>query len=99
MIHLVLPLHLRRLAGVGGELQLDLGAEPPTLRSVLDALEARHPALRGTIRDQVTHERRPFLRFFACEQDFSHQPADAPLPDEVATGKAPLLVVGAMAGG
>jgi molybdopterin synthase sulfur carrier subunit len=97
MIRLVLPLHLRRLAGVDGEVQLDPGAA--TLRSVLDALEARHPMLRGTIRDQVTLERRAFLRFFACEQDLSLKPADAPLPDAVATGEEPLLIVGAMAGG
>jgi sulfur-carrier protein len=98
MIRVVLPTHLRTLARVSGETQLDLAA-PATQRSVLDALEERYPALRGTIRDHVTQERRPFVRFFACEQDLSHELPDAPLPDAVATGAEPLLIVGAMAGG
>jgi hypothetical protein len=100
MIRLVLPFHLRKLAQVGSEVQLDLlpGA-PPTLGSALDALEARYPMLRGTIRDHAGRERRPFLRFFASEQDLSLQQMDSPLPAAVARGEAPLLVVGAMAGG
>jgi hypothetical protein len=98
MIRVVLPQHLRTLAHVGAEVQLDV-AGPVTQRSVLDALEARYPMLRGTIRDHVTHQRRPFLRFFACEQDLSHEPPDAPLPNPVATGVEPFLVVGAIAGG
>jgi hypothetical protein len=98
MIRIVLPVPLRRLAGVEGEVQLQL--EPPaTLRSVLDALEARYPVLRGTIRDHVTLRRRPFVRFFACEQDLSLESPDAPLPDPVVAGAEPFLVVGAMAGG
>jgi molybdopterin synthase sulfur carrier subunit len=98
MIRVVLPFHLRTLAQVDGEVQLDV-EEPATQRSVLGALEARFPMLRGTIRDQVTQQRRPFLRFFACEQDLSHELPDEPLPDAVATGKEPLLIVGAIAGG
>jgi hypothetical protein len=98
MIRVVLPHHLRTLAHVGAEVQLDVAGQV-TQRSVLDALEARYPMLRGTIRDHVTQQRRPFLRFFACEQDLSHEPPDAPLPDAVATGAAPFLVVGAIAGG
>jgi hypothetical protein len=98
VIRVALPAHLRTLARVNGEVTLDLEG-PVTRRAVLDALEARYPALRGTIRDQVTHERRPFLRFFACEQDLTHEPPDAPLPDAVAKGVEPFLVVGAMAGG
>jgi hypothetical protein len=98
MIRVVLPAHLRTLALVDGEVTLDV-ARPVTQRSVLDALEARYPMLRGTIRDHVTGQRRPFLRFFACEQDLSHESPDAPLPDAVATGAEPLLIVGAMAGG
>ena len=98
MIRVILPVHLRTLARVDGEVELHLDG-PATQRSVLDALEARYPMLRGTIRDQVTHQRRAFVRFFACEQDLSHEPPDAPLPDAVATGAEPLLVVGAMAGG
>jgi hypothetical protein len=98
MIRVVLPAHLRTLARVGGEVRLDFEA-PATQRTVLDALEASYPMLRGTIRDHVTHQRRPFVRFFACEQDLSHEPADAPLPDAVASGAEPFLVVGAMAGG
>ena len=98
MIRVVLPAHLRTLARVDGEVKLDV-AEQATLGSVLDALEACYPMLRGTIRDQVTHQRRPFVRFFACEEDLSHELPDAPLPDAVATGLEPFLVVGAMAGG
>ena len=98
MIRVVLPFHLRTLARIRGEVQLDVEA-PATQRSVLDALETRYPMLRGTIRDHVTHRRRPFVRFFACEQDLSHERPDAPLPDEVATGAEPYLVVGAIAGG
>jgi len=97
VIRVVLPAHLRTLARVDGEVTLDV-AGPATQRSVLDALEVRYPALRGTIRDQVTHQRRAFLRFFACEQDLTHEPPDAPLPDAVAKGSEPFLVVGAMAG-
>jgi molybdopterin synthase sulfur carrier subunit len=98
MIRVVLPAHLRTLARVDGEVKVAVEG-PATLRGVLDALEAGYPMLRGTIRDHVTHERRPFLRFFACEQDLSHEPPDTPLPDAVATGAEPFLVVGAMAGG
>jgi hypothetical protein len=98
MIRLVLPAHLRTLAQVDGEVQLELDG-PVTLGSVLDALEARYPRLRGTIRDQVTRQRRPFVRFFACEQDLSHEPPDTPLPDTVANGAEPFLVIGAIAGG
>jgi len=98
MIRVVLPAHLRTLARVDGEVKVDV-AGPVTQRSVLDALEAAHPMLRGTIRDHVTQQRRPFLRFFACEQDLSHESPDAPLPDAVADGTEPYLVVGAMAGG
>ena len=98
MIRVVLPAHLRTLAHVADEVVLDVEGQA-TQRSVLDALEACYPMLRGTIRDQVTRERRAFLRFFACEQDLSHEPPDAPLPDAVATGAEPLLVIGAMAGG
>jgi hypothetical protein len=98
VIRVVLPAHLRTLARVGAEVKLDVEA-PVTQRSVLDALETSYPMLRGTIRDHVTRQRRPFLRFFACEQDLSHEPPDAPLPDPVATGAEPFLVIGAMAGG
>jgi molybdopterin converting factor small subunit len=98
MIRVVLPAHLRRLAQVEGEVSLDVAGQA-TQRSLLDALEARFPMLRGTIRDHVTQERRPLVRFFACEQDLSHEPPDAPLPEAVATGTALFLVVGAMAGG
>ena len=98
MIRVVLPAHLRTLARVDGEVKLDV-AGPVTQRSVLDALEARYPMLRGTIRDQATQQRRAFLRFFACEQDLSNEPLDAPVPERVATGAEPYLVVGAMAGG
>ena len=98
MIRIELPAHLRSLARVGAEVTVDVGGQP-TLREVLDALEARYPMLRGTIRDHVTLQRRPYLRFFACERDLSHDPPDGPLPDAVATGAEPVLVVGAMAGG
>jgi hypothetical protein len=98
VIRVVLPTHLRTLARVDGELTLDVGP-PVTQRAVLDALEARYPMLRGTIRDHVTQRRRAFLRFFACEHDLSHEPPDAPLPEAVARGTEPLLIVGAMAGG
>ena len=97
MIRVVLPTHLRTLAKVDGELKLEVEGLV-TQRSVLDALEAKYPALRGTIRDHVTRERRPFIRFFACEEDLSHESPDAPLPDAVAKGE-PFLVVGAIAGG
>jgi molybdopterin synthase sulfur carrier subunit len=98
MIRVVLPAHLRTLAQVNGEVNL-LVEGPVTQRSVLDALEARYPVLRGTIRDQVTQRRRAFVRFFACEQDLSHEQPDAPLPDPVARGAEPFMIVGAMAGG
>jgi hypothetical protein len=98
MIRVVLPAHLRLLAKAAGEVELDVEG-PATVRSVLDALEARYPMLRGTIRDQVTRERRPFIRFFACAEDLSHQSPDALLPEAVAAGKEPLLLVGAIAGG
>jgi molybdopterin synthase sulfur carrier subunit len=98
VIRVVLPAHLRALARVSGEVKLDV-TDLATQRSVLDALESRYPALRGTIRDRVTQKRRPFVRFFACEQDLSHELPDAPLPEAVATGAEPFLVVGAMAGG
>jgi molybdopterin synthase sulfur carrier subunit len=98
MIRVVLPAHLRSLARVEDEVTLDLDGQA-TLRSVLDALEASYPMLRGTIRDHVTHQRRSFVRFFACEEDLSHEPPDTLLPEAVATGAEPFLVVGAMAGG
>jgi hypothetical protein len=98
MIRVVLPAHLRTLARVGGEVTLDVDGQV-TVGSVLDALEARYPMLRGTIRDQVTHRRRAFVRFFACAEDLSHEPPEAVLPEAVARGVEPLLIVGAMAGG
>jgi hypothetical protein len=98
MIRVVLPAHLRNLARVDRELKLDV-AGPTTQRSILDALEAGYPMLRGTIRDQSTHKRRAFIRFYACEQDLSNESPDTPLPEAVATGKEPFLVVGAIAGG
>ena len=98
MIRVVLPAHLRTLARVNVEVKLDVEGQV-TQRSVLDALEVRYPMLRGTIRDHVTQQRRPFLRFFACEQDLSHEPPDAPLPDAVASGAELFFVVGAIAGG
>ncbi|MFZ0594797.1 MAG: MoaD/ThiS family protein [Bryobacteraceae bacterium] len=98
MIRVVLPAHLRLLAQVEGEVELDIEGQV-TQSSVLEALETAYPVLRGTIRDQVTQKRRPFVRFFACEQDLSHEPPEAPLPDPVGTGEEPFLVVGAIAGG
>jgi hypothetical protein len=95
---MVLPAHLRTLAGVHGEVELAVES-PVTIRSLLDALEERYPVLRGTIRDQVSFRRRPFVRFFACEEDLSHEPPDTPLPDAVVRGAEPLVVLGAMAGG
>jgi molybdopterin synthase sulfur carrier subunit len=97
-IRVIIPYHLKNLASVTGELQLDVAA-PITLCAVLDALEARHPMLRGTIRDHTTGKRRDFIRFYACEQDFSNDPPDTPLPEAIATGTEPLLVIGAIAGG
>ena|ERR1700674_186305 len=97
-IRIILPQHLRTLAGVGAEVQIEVAA-PVTQRSVLDALEARYPMLRGTVRDHTTGQRRPFLRFFACEDDFSHESPDAPLPDAIASGAEPFLIIGAIAGG
>ncbi len=99
MIRVVLPHHLRTLAGVSSEVALDVKGSDVTQRSVLDALEAGYPMLRGTIRDHVTQQRRPFIRFFACEQDLSQESPDTPLPNEVASGHEPLIVVGAIAGG
>jgi hypothetical protein len=100
VIRVVLPPHLRTLAQVKGEVTLDVpGNGPVTRAAVLDALEARYPMLRGTIRDHVSAQRRPFLRFFACQRDVTHEPADAPLPDAVASGVEPFLVIGAIAGG
>lgn len=98
MIRVVLPAHLRSLARVDGEVRLEIEGQA-TQRSVLDALEARYPMLRGTIRDHVTQQRRPFVRYFACERDLSHEPPEAPLPEAVASGAEPFLVLGAMAGG
>jgi molybdopterin synthase sulfur carrier subunit len=98
MIRVVIPYHLRNLSRVGSEVQVDV-AGPVTQRSVLDALEARYPMLCGTIRDHVTHQRRPFLRFFACEQDLSHESPDALLPDAVRSGAEPYCIIGAIAGG
>jgi molybdopterin synthase sulfur carrier subunit len=98
MIRVVLPGHLRALARVSSEVQLEVKGQV-TQRSVLDALEAKYPMLRGTIRDHLTQERRPFLRFFACEEDYSLEPPDTPLPDAVASGAEPLLIIGAIAGG
>jgi sulfur-carrier protein len=98
MIRVILPAHLKALARVSGELQLDVPGQP-TLLSVLNALEASYPVLQGTIRDHVTQERRPFVRFFACEEDYSLEPPDTPLPAAVAKGAEPFLIVGAMAGG
>jgi hypothetical protein len=98
MIRVVLPAHLRTLARVEGEVKLEVEGQA-TQRSVLDALESRYPMLRGTIRDHVKQQRRPFVRFFACEQDLSHESPDTPLPAEVVTGAEPFLIVGAIAGG
>lgn len=98
MIRVVLPYHLRTLARVDGEVELDLGSQP-TIRAVLDAIEARYPALCGTIRDHGTLKRRPFIRFYACKEDLSHEPPDTPLPEPIATGAKPFMIVGAMSGG
>lgn len=98
MIRVVLPTHLWRLANTGREVEVQLDGAP-TLEAVLDALEAEYPALRGTIRDQVTRQRRPFIRFFACGEDLSHEPVQAPLPEAVISGVEPLRIVGALAGG
>ncbi|MDT3779193.1 MoaD/ThiS family protein [Nitrospira sp. MA-1] len=97
-IRVILPAHLRTLARIDGEVNLELGGQV-TQHSVLNTLETRYPMLRGTIRDQVTQQRRPFIRFFACGQDLSHEPPDAPLPDAITNGEEPFLIVGAMAGG
>ncbi|MGP0070426.1 MAG: MoaD/ThiS family protein [Bryobacteraceae bacterium] len=98
MITVVLPAHLRTLARISGDVSLEVSG-PVTQRSVLDALEARYPMLQGTIRDHVTQQRRPFVRFFACQEDVSHEPSDKPLPEPVASGAEPLFIVGAIAGG
>jgi sulfur-carrier protein len=98
MIRVYLPAHLRTLAGVSREVELRVEG-PVTQRSILDALEASYPMLRGTIRDQVTQQRRPFVRFFACEEDLSHESPDAPLPEAIAVGAEPFMIVGAIAGG
>ena len=98
MIRVILPHHLRTLARVGDEVELEVNGRA-TLQSVLDALEAKYPMLRGTIRDHVTQKRRPFVRFFACEEDVSHEPPDTPLPDAIATGAEPFFIMGAIAGG
>jgi sulfur-carrier protein len=98
MIRVALPAHLRTLAGTGPEVEVEVEG-PVTQRSVLDALEARYPVLRGTVRDHQNQARRPFLRYFACEQDLSHEPPDAPLPGEVAAGTEPFMIIGALAGG
>jgi sulfur-carrier protein len=98
MIQVVLPAHLRTLAGVGSEISIEV-AGPVTQRSILDSIESTYPMLRGTIRDHVTQQRRPFLRFFACQEDLSHEPPDAPLPEAVSSGKEPFMIIGAIAGG
>jgi hypothetical protein len=98
MIRVVLPQHLRTLARVGSEVLIEVNGQV-TQRSILDALENSYPVLRGTIRDHVTQERRPFLRFFVCAEDWSHEPPDAPLPEEITSGKEPFLIIGAIAGG
>ncbi|HTS58089.1 MAG TPA: MoaD/ThiS family protein [Terriglobales bacterium] len=98
MVRVILPFHLRSLAGVGSELILEVEG-PVTQRAILDQLEAKYPMLRGAIRDHVTHLRRPFLRFFACEEDLSHESPDAPVPERVASGQEPFIVIGAIAGG
>lgn len=98
MIRVIIPYHLKTLAQITGEVQLDVPA-PVTLRSVLDALESHYPMLRGTIRDHTTGKRRDFIRFYACEQDFSNDPTDTPLPEKIASGEEPFLIIGAIAGG
>jgi len=100
MIRITIPFHLRTLARVDGEVALDISADaPPTRAALLDALEERYPTLRGTIRDHVTRQRRPFIRFFACREDLTHEPDDAALPEAVARGEEPFMIVGAIAGG
>jgi molybdopterin synthase sulfur carrier subunit len=98
MIRVIIPYHLKTLARISGEVQLDVPS-PVTLRAVVDALESRYPMLRGTVRDHTTGKRRDFIRFYACEQDFSNVPPDTPLPDQIATGVEPFLIIGAIAGG
>jgi len=98
MIRVVLPQHLRTLSGVQGELQLDVG-EQPTIDSVIDAIESQYPMLHGTIRDHYTGKRRPMVRYYACEEDLSHEPTDTPIPEAVVAGKEPFIVLGAMSGG
>jgi molybdopterin synthase sulfur carrier subunit len=98
MIRVIIPYHLKTLSGISGEVQLDVPS-PVTVRAILDALETRYPMLRGTIRDHVSGKRRDFIRFYACEQDFSNEPADAELPLSIATGAEPFLIIGAIAGG
>ncbi len=98
MIRVVLPYHLRNLARVGDEVRVEVES-PPTLGAVLDAIEASHPVLQGTIRDHVTRQRRPLVRFYACQEDLSHEPPETPLPEAVVSGAEPLMIVGAMAGG
>jgi molybdopterin synthase sulfur carrier subunit len=98
MIQVILPAHLRNLASVGGEVSIEVSGQV-TQRSILDALESTYPVLCGTIRDHVTQQRRPFLRFFACQEDLSHEAPDAPLPDAVSSGKEPFMIIGAIAGG
>ena len=98
MIQVILPAHLRNLAGVGDEISIEVRGQV-TQRSILDALESTYPMLRGTIRDHVTQQRRPFLRFFACQEDLSHEPPDASVPDAVSSGKEPFMIIGAIAGG
>ena len=98
MIRVVLPFHLRNLARVEGDVQLEV-AQPVTVRAILDALETKYPVLQGTVRDHGTMKRRPFIRFFACKEDLSNDPPDTPLPDAITTGTEPFLIVGAMAGG
>jgi molybdopterin synthase sulfur carrier subunit len=98
MIRVIIPYHLKTLAQITGEVQLDV-ADPVTLRAILDALESRYPMLRGTIRDHTTGKRRDFIRFYACEHDFSNEPPDTPLPDKIVAGAEPFLVIGAIAGG
>jgi sulfur-carrier protein len=98
MIRVRIPVHLRRLAGIAGELNLTVD-EPVNIAAVLDVIEREYPALRGTLRDRDTRVRRPFIRFFVCESDWSHEPTDRPLPDEIVSGREPLLIIGAMAGG
>jgi|SRR5436190_15625897 len=99
MVRVIIPFHLRNLAGTDREVQVDVVPGPVTQRSILDALEQKYPVLRGAVRDHMTQKRRPLLRFFACEEDFSHEDPDAPLPESVASGKEPFFIIGAIAGG